>query len=122
MKFPFSALSAQQPIDLLEVHSFEMNVYLVQLNIGSNTGMVYDDKDKPMRFFSTQQIREVFEDFIVEKAVMVHDTPYDEMIGNPPKASEKMALPFSMAQPYWLWCNKSRGYFSHIDTCFEVTG
>jgi hypothetical protein len=100
MKFPFSALSAQQPIDLLEVHSFEMNVYLVQLNIDSNTGMVYDDKDKPMRFFSTQQIREVFEDFIVEKAVMVHDTPYDEMIGNPPKASEKMALPFSMAQPY----------------------
>ena len=100
MKFPFSTLSIQQPIDLLEVHSFEMNVYLVQVNIGAQTGMVYDENDKPKRFFSTQQIRELFEDFTVEKAIMVHDTPYDEMIGNPPKASEKMALPFSMVQPY----------------------
>ncbi|WP_100658480.1 DUF6482 family protein [Alteromonas flava] len=100
MKFPFNALSNYPVIDLLEVHSFEMNVYLVQLNVGSNSGMVYDDKDKPMRFYSTQQIRELFAEFDVKQAIMVHDTPYDEMIGNPPKASEKMALPFSMALPY----------------------
>ncbi|WP_100642379.1 DUF6482 family protein [Alteromonas facilis] len=100
MKFPFSALSPDQAIDLLEVHSFEMNVYLVQLTIGSHTGMVYDDNDRPQRFHSAQQIREIFAEFEVLKAVMVHDTPYDEMIGNPPKASERMALPFSMSQPY----------------------
>lgn len=100
MKFVYSKLSTDTPIDLLEVHSFEMNVYLVQLNIGNNQGMVYDNNDKPMRFHSSQQIRELFAEFDVEQAVMVHDTPYDEMIGNPPKASERMALPFSMVQPY----------------------
>ena len=77
-----------------------MNVYLVTLNVGTHSGMVYDDKDKPKRFYSSQQIREAFANCQVAKAIMVHDTPYDEMIGNPPKASDKMALPFSMALPY----------------------
>ena len=101
MKFVYSSLpSSGYQIDLLEVHSFEMNVYLVTLNVGTPSGMVYDDKDKPKRFYSSQQIREAFANCQVAKAIMVHDTPYDEMIGNPPKASDKMALPFSMALPY----------------------
>ncbi|MFC3094140.1 NADH-quinone reductase [Alteromonas sediminis] len=101
MKFVYSELLKNPPcIDLLEVHSFEMNVYLVNIAVGQHAGMVYDDSDKPKRFHSSGHIREAFAAFSVKKAVMVHDTPYDEMIGNPPKASEKMALPFSMDLPY----------------------
>ena len=101
MKFVYSELlNSSHNIDLLEVHSFEMNVYLVNLTIEQHSGMVYDDTDKPMRFHSAAHIREFFADFNVESAVMVHDTPYDEMIGNPPKANQKMALPFSMTLPY----------------------
>jgi hypothetical protein len=37
---------------------------------------------------------------MVDKAVMVHDSPYDEMIGNPNKAEPSMQMPFSMEQPY----------------------
>lgn len=87
-------------IDYLEVQSYEMNVYLVFLSIGDKSGMLYDDKEKPMRFFSAGHIREAFAHCIVKKAVMKHDSPYDEMIGNPPKSAEQMALPFSMALPY----------------------
>ena len=47
-------------IDVLEVQSFEMNVYLVQLTSGNKTGLVYDDSDKPMRFYSAGHIREFF--------------------------------------------------------------
>ncbi|WP_373415198.1 DUF6482 family protein [Glaciecola sp. KUL10] len=36
----------------------------------------------------------------LKKAVMTHDSPYEEMIGNPNKASDKMEMPFSMKQPY----------------------
>ncbi|MEC8747047.1 MAG: DUF6482 family protein, partial [Pseudomonadota bacterium] len=36
-------------IDYLEVQSYEMNVYLVYLTIGSQSGMLYDNKDKPLR-------------------------------------------------------------------------
>ena len=87
-------------IDYLEVQSYEMNVYLVYLSIGKQSGMLYDNKDKPMRFFSAGHIREAFAHCHVHKAVMKHDTPYDEMIGNPPKSEEQMALPFSMQLPY----------------------
>jgi hypothetical protein len=87
-------------IDTLEVQSFEMNVYLIKLTQGEQSGFVYDAQDKPMRFSSSQQIRDVFEHCTVHNAVMVHDSPYDEMIGNPNKAEQPMAMPFSMQQPY----------------------
>ena len=87
-------------IDYLEVQSYEMNVYLVYLTVGNHSGMLYDNKDKPMRFFSAGHIREAFAHCNVSRAVMKHDTPYDEMIGNPPKRKEQMALPFSMDLPY----------------------
>lgn len=100
-KFKFSDIASRAvDIDYLEVQSYEMNVYLVYLTIGTQSGLVYDDKDNPKRFFSTGQIRELFAHCRVDKAVMKHDTPYDEMIGNPPKSREQMALPFTMDLPY----------------------
>ena len=100
-KFLFTQIEGKSlSIDYLEVQSYEMNVYLVFLSIGDKSGMLYDDKDKPMRFFSAGHIREAFAHCAVEKAVMKHDSPYDEMIGNPPKSAEQMALPFSMVLPY----------------------
>ena len=100
-KFLFSDLEdTPTVIDYLEVQSYEMNVYLVFLTVKDRSGMVYDKKGKPMRFFSTGHIREAFAHCSVAKSVMKHDTPYDEMIGNPPKSAEQMALPFSMDLPY----------------------
>ncbi len=92
--------TAERDIDVLEVQSFEMNVYLVQLSCGAKTGLLYDDSDKPMRFYSAGHIREFFAQCTVATSYMKHDTPYDEMIGNPPKAEHTMALPFSMEMPY----------------------
>lgn len=101
MKFYFDKLDPlNHKISLLEVHSYEMNVYLVSITVGNETGMIFCDSDNPKRFHSASQIRQLFESFHVEKAVMVHDTPYEEMIGNPPKAKVSAALPFSMDLPY----------------------
>lgn len=100
-KFKFNEIvSTSLSIDYLEVQSYEMNVYLVYLTVGSQSGLVYDDKGNPKRFTSTGQIREVFAHCDVDKAVMKHDSPYDEMIGNPPKSKDQMALPFTMDLPY----------------------
>lgn len=105
-KFNYQMIEKQpMNIALLEVLSFEMNVYLVRLTTNDNGlhrhGLVYDIKsDKPYRFYNSTGIREFFSECFVETAVMVHDTPYDEMINNPPKASNPMALPFTMELPY----------------------
>ncbi len=87
-------------INKLEVQSFEMNVYLVKLHTGEESGFVYDKHDKPLRFYNSQQIREAFEHCDVQNAVLTHDSPYDEMIGNPAGTKQVMEMPFSMAQPY----------------------
>jgi len=100
-KFVMSNISNKpMNIDKLEVQSFEMNIYLVKLYVGDEQGFVYSEQDKPMRFYNGQQIRDAFEHCNVTTAVMIHDTPYDEMIGNPSKAEPAMALPFSMQHPY----------------------
>ncbi len=76
-----------------------MGVYLVHIQVGEEVGMLYE-KGRLMRFNNIQQIRDAFENIQVTNAVMKHDSPYDEMIGNPPKAENSMVLPFSMTQPY----------------------
>lgn len=92
----------KEPIKItkLEVQSFEMNVYLVKLHTQNASGFVYDESNRPMRFHNSQQIRDAFELCDVDTAVMVHDSPYDEMIGNPNKAEKSMEMPFSLQQPY----------------------
>lgn len=100
-KFLMSDISKQGiTIDRLEVQSFEMNVYLVKLTTGDTSGFVYNNKNTPMRFFSAQQIRDLFEECKVTNAAMVQDSSYDEMIGNPNKPEASTDIPFSMQQPY----------------------
>lgn len=100
MKFDYTQLLKNpREITCLEVQSFEMNVYLVKLTIDFEDGMLFDNAELK-RFRSSQEIRDAFENFTVERAIMVHDSPYDEMIGNPEKTSISVALPFSMLQPY----------------------
>ncbi|MFA3790921.1 DUF6482 family protein [Aliiglaciecola sp. SL4] len=100
MKFEYQLLINQnQVIDELELQSFEMNIYLIKLKIGSEQGMLYDN-GKLMRFNNSQQVRDAFADVKVLSSVMIHDSPYDEMIGNPPKTAANLKVPFSMQQPY----------------------
>jgi len=100
-KFLFSDIQKQSlDIDRLEVQSFEMNVYLVKLYIAGKEGFLYGDDDRPKRFNASQEIREAFANCNIDVAVMVHESPYDEMIGNPKKAENPMELPFSMDLPY----------------------
>ena len=58
-------------IDKLTVHSYEMSIYLVELEIGSDIGFVYD-YDKPKRFLSSQEVRQAFENCKVLTAQMLH--------------------------------------------------
>ena len=87
-KFSFAQFY-QQPVDIehLEVQSFELSIYLVKVTVAGTTGFVYDKNDNIMRFHSSQHIRDSFGACHVEHAILVHDSPYEEMIGNPPKSA-----------------------------------
>lgn len=94
-----SVLTQSLVIDMLTVRSYEMNVYLVELRVGDEEGVVYEG-DRPKRFHSTQHVRDIFDSCIILAAQMLHESPYDEMIGNPESAQNLSVLPFSMGQPY----------------------
>jgi hypothetical protein len=86
-------------VDMLTVCSYEMNVYLVELEIAGDQGLMYEG-DRPMRFHSSQHIRDVFDGLNIVAAQMLHESPYDEMIGNPASAQAASFMPFSMRQPH----------------------
>jgi hypothetical protein len=86
-------------VDMLTVCSYELNLYLIKLRVGDDTGMVYEN-DSPKRFYSSQNIRDEFEGVHILAAQMLHESPYDEMIGNPESMQSAGMLPFSMKQPY----------------------
>ena len=100
METKFFMSEEHRTIDYLEVQSFEMSVYLVKLGIGDDTGMLCDDTGSPKKFTCVAQIRDSFAHCNVTTSVMKHDSPYDEMIGNPAKASYSEPLPFSMTAPF----------------------
>jgi hypothetical protein len=101
IKYPMTTLAKKSHIiERLEVQSFEMNVYLVKVTIAGEAGFVTDKNNSPMRFHNSQMVRDMFDHCDVQSAIMTHDSPYDEMIGNPIKKSDLTEMPFSMNQPY----------------------
>lgn len=100
IKYQLKHVLTQSPVvEMLTVRSYEMNIYLVELRVGDEMGLVYEG-DRPKRFHSTQHVRDTFDSCIILAAQMLHESPYDEMIGNPESAQNLGALPFSMGQPY----------------------
>ena len=86
-------LSARRNIEKLRILSFEMNIYLVDITMPDYKGLVRNEKGDPQRFHSVTEIKEAFSECRVLYAELVHESPYDEMIGNPPKATNEMVLP-----------------------------
>lgn len=86
-------LDSQTVIDRLRILSFEMNIYLVDVELEAFRGLVRDEKGNPQRFASVTEIKDLFGQCTVRKAELVHESPYDEMIGNPPRANNQMVLP-----------------------------
>jgi hypothetical protein len=97
MKFVFEEIIKNKTlIEMLTVHSYEMNIYLVSVSIGGNKGLVCESGGRPKRFNSSQHIRDAFAVCKVVQAHMQHDTPYEEMIGAAAKSALPGLIPFTM--------------------------
>ncbi len=80
-------------IKQLKILSFDMNIYLVEVDTGLYQGLIRAPDGNPQRFHSVQQVKDELQNCQVVKAELVHESPYDEMVGNPPSADNKMVLP-----------------------------
>lgn len=83
-------------VEKLSILSFEMNIYLVSITSNRYEGLVRKEDGLPQRFKSVEEVKNAFIDCDVKFAELVHESPYDEMIGNPPKSTDKMVLPIKI--------------------------
>lgn len=77
----------------LTVHSYEMGVYLAEVDFDGRKGFIVDDNNKPQRFSSVDTIKQALERCTVYKAYLVHQSAYDEMCGGPEKADNTLKVP-----------------------------
>lgn len=97
MKFILGDIVKNKPfIEVMRVHAYEMNTYLVSLTIGEQQGMLCENGGRPKTFSSAAQIRMFFANCEVREAYMLHDSPYEEMIGAANKSALPGLIPFSL--------------------------
>lgn len=85
--------SLSSVIDKLSIHSFEQSIYLVEIVTEGYVGLIRGKDGNAQRFKSVQDVKNQFEDIDVKQAELIHESSYDEMIGGPPKGTNKMVLP-----------------------------
>ncbi|MDF2179682.1 DUF6482 family protein [Aliiglaciecola sp. CAU 1673] len=81
--------------------SFEMGMYLVKISVDGQEGMVFSG-DRPLRFSSIEQARQAFEHCEIDHAELVHQSPYDEMIGHKKQQIDAMRIPLQLGQRHAL--------------------
>lgn len=101
----FSELSSQK-IQKLIFTSIEQALYQAIVVIDNHEHLVWESDTKTVHSRNLMQLREKFKAIEVPQTVLRHESPYDEMIGQPQRVeSNVMEVPLSK-NPYatakWL--------------------
>jgi hypothetical protein len=80
-------------IPALTVRSVTMSVCTVEVELDNNTYVLCDSQDRVMRFNGVEHARNSLSHLEVEQALLLHDSPYDEMVGTPEVAGEPILVP-----------------------------
>ena len=91
-KLSLKELGELQTVESLFVHSLERMIYQVSLITGGEEYLLYRDANTPFRSASLTEIKELFLDKPIGAAYLRHDSPYDEMIGQPNRASNRLEI------------------------------
>lgn len=82
MKVTIDQLNQERPlISELRLKSFECEHYLVQVTTERGQSTLVDDAGRPQVFRSQLAAKIPFKGFNVQRAVLEHQSYYDEMIG-----------------------------------------
>ncbi len=83
----------------LNIHSFEMGDYLLEVDYNDHKGYVFDDKDQIVKFKNVTQVKEALHNCRVKKAYLVHQSAYDEMCGAADKGENELKVEIQFATP-----------------------
>lgn len=96
MKFTLESLRQKEAaLDEITIHSYDMGLYLVELTIGANKGLLCEKSGRPVRFKSVEHVKNGMSGLLAAKVQLKHKSAFDEMIGNPDSAKQPLAIPLS---------------------------
>lgn len=85
-------------IDELTIHSFEMGLYLAKVQCQGQTGFILQSdllqkgQRRPQRFKSVTEVLQLLDKAQVKNAVLLHQSAYDEMVGQGGKVDNSLRL------------------------------
>lgn len=83
----------ERTIPVLTVRSVTLSVCTVEVELDDGIHVLCDSQGKVMRFNGVEHARNALEHLRVEQALLVHDSPYGEMVGQPEEASDPILVP-----------------------------
>lgn len=104
MKYFYSELEFHS-IDKLIICSLELALYQAFVVIDGEEHAVWESGKKILRTRNLIEMREKFAPFNIGTTVLRHDSPYDEMVGQPVSSGNRMEVPLGVnpyAVPKWL--------------------
>lgn len=95
----YSDLKKLPVIEKVIVHSLEQALYQVSVLIDGEEKIVMDKRGRAIRANSVLELESMFEAFNITQVVMRHESPYDEMIGQPVRqGSNRIEVPIGRNQ------------------------
>lgn len=83
---------ASPAIQRLLVMSYEPDIYLATVVINEENHLVYRAPGEILKEFSQLGLKKHFKGLGIKRTYLIHNTAYDEMVGNPPSANRPMEL------------------------------
>jgi hypothetical protein len=81
-------------IDKLIINSLEQALYQAIVVIDGEEHVVWEDNHKTLMTRSMSKLREMFETLDIPEVSLRHESPYDEMVGQPAKpGSNRLEVP-----------------------------
>lgn len=85
-------------VPLLTVRSVTMSVCTVEVQMDGVDHVLCDRHGKVMRFNGVEHARNALSELDVEQAMLIHDSPYHEMVGLPEGGAEPIRVPLGWAK------------------------
>ncbi len=97
MKQKLSELRDLGPLQKVAIRSLELSLYLAEVELQGRRYAICDDDGRPLRAVNLVAMREMLRDLQIESLVLVQESAYDEMIGQPLReGSNALEVPLSL--------------------------
>jgi len=101
MKMTVSKLAKFFVVEKLIYHSVDLSLYIVSAIVEGDEYYLTDDKGAFLKAHTLLELQKVLRDVSAQKTVLLHTSPYDEMIGGPVKThSNALEVPLADNQLY----------------------